>query len=37
MQYGSVRCEHRGGKEKEIEQPKLRKQIFTQKEKNIKK
>ena len=30
-------CEHGGGKEKEIERPKLHKQIFTQKEKKIKK
>ena len=30
-------CEHEGGKEKEIKQPKLHKQIFTQKEKKVKK
>ena len=29
--------EHGGGKEKEIKQPKLHKQIFTQKEKKVKK
>ena len=37
MQYSSVMCEHWVGKEKEIEWPKLHKQIFTQKEKKIKK
>ena len=37
LQYGSVMCEHQGGKEKEIEWPKLHEQIFTQKEKKIKK
>ena len=37
MQYDSVVCEHWVGKEKEIEWPKLHKQIFTQKEKKIKK